>query len=54
MQHYGQKRDEETKSDLSDSDALERIGSLLSQVKNEFADAEACLQEWYKNNSRDE
>jgi len=48
MQHYGQRRDEQTKSDLTEGDALERIGGLLSQVKKEYTAAEKWLREWYK------
>lgn len=48
MQHYGQRRDEEANSDLTDDEALARIERLLVQVKKEYDDAEKWLREWYK------
>ena len=48
MQHYGQQRDEEAGTKLSDEEALNRIGTLLEQVKKEYGDAEKWLKNWYK------
>ena len=48
MQHYGQQRDEEAGTKLTDEEALERIGTLLAQVKKEYSDAEKWLKDWYK------
>lgn len=47
MQHYGKCRDEETESDLTASEALDRIGDLLVQVGQECIDAEKWLVDWY-------
>ena len=47
MQHYGQQRDEEA-TKLADDEALNRIGTLLGQVKKEYGDAEKWLKNWYK------
>lgn len=54
MQHYGQRRDEEAGVSLTDEDALNRIESLLTQVKKEYSDAEKWLREWYKEHGVDQ
>lgn len=48
IQHYGQRRDEEAGVSISDGEALDRIESLLAQVKKEYEDAEKWLKDWYR------
>ncbi len=48
IQHYGALRDEEHGTDLTETDALAKIGPLLKRVKREYAVAERWLQNWYK------
>lgn len=48
IQHYGALRDEEHGTDLTEADALAKIGPLLKRVKREYAVAERWLQNWYK------
>lgn len=48
MQHYGQRRDEEIGIDLTNEEALSKIGPLLTQVKAEYHDAEEWLKAWYE------
>lgn len=51
IQHYGQLRDEESGTDLTEDVALERIGALLARVKKDYVVAEAWLKKWYAENS---
>ncbi|KAF8635902.1 hypothetical protein AX15_000081 [Amanita polypyramis BW_CC] len=46
IQHYGQCRDEELDKDLLEKEALDKIGSLLETVKEDYASAERWLKEW--------
>ncbi|KAL1950113.1 hypothetical protein VTO73DRAFT_5236 [Trametes versicolor] len=48
IQHYGALRDEQNGKDLTEADALAKIGPLLKRVKREYAVAERWLQNWYK------
>ncbi|KAH9849510.1 histidine-phosphotransfer domain HPT domain-containing protein [Lenzites betulinus] len=48
IQHYGALRDEESGTDLTEQDALAKIGPLLKRVKREYAVAERWLKTWYK------
>lgn len=52
IQHYGEKKNEG--KDLSDTEALSRIGELLGKVKVDFRTAEEWLQKWYEDNSVEE
>ncbi|TFK48654.1 histidine phosphotransferase [Heliocybe sulcata] len=54
IQHYGQLRDEDAGSDLTEEAALGKIKPLLSKVKVEYAAAEKWLKQWYKENAADE
>lgn len=47
IQHYGQRRDEDAGIDLSEKDALSKIGGLLGQVKKEYTASEKWLKKWY-------
>ncbi|PFH53882.1 hypothetical protein AMATHDRAFT_44931 [Amanita thiersii Skay4041] len=47
IQHYGQCRDEEAGTNLSEQEALDKITALLSQAKGEYAAAEDHLKAWY-------
>ena len=47
MQNIGQRRDDETGDDLTDEVALEKIRSLLAQVKKEYSVAADWLHKWY-------
>ena len=47
IQHYGQLRDEEKETDLTEAEALEKIGSLFGTVKSEYGMAESALKAWY-------
>ncbi|KAI5896439.1 histidine-phosphotransfer domain, HPT domain-containing protein [Schizophyllum commune H4-8] len=49
IQHYGEKKNEG--KDLSDDEALSRIGELLGKVKVDFRTAEEWLQAWYRENA---
>ncbi|KAI0761976.1 signal transduction histidine kinase [Trametes elegans] len=51
IQHYGALRDEEHGTDLTEQDALAKIGPLLKRVKREYAVAERWLKEWYKEHA---
>ncbi|TFY52885.1 hypothetical protein EVJ58_g9758, partial [Rhodofomes roseus] len=51
IQHYGQLRDEDTGTDLTDESALQKIEPLLSRVKKEYNVAEAWLKKWYEDNT---
>ncbi|KAH9923587.1 histidine-phosphotransfer domain HPT domain-containing protein [Amylocystis lapponica] len=48
IQHYGQLRDEEAGTDLTDTAALQKIAPLLTRVKAEYAVAETWLKNWYE------
>jgi len=52
IQHYGQLRDEDTGTDLTDKAALQKIGPLLTRVKAEYAVAETWLRKWYEEHAR--
>ena len=54
MQHYGQLRDEDVGVPLTNEEALNKIESLLTQVKKEYSDAEKWLKEWYKEHGVDQ
>ena len=47
MQHYGQLRDEEQGSDLSEDDALAKIKALVHTLKVDYAEAEKWLKGYY-------
>lgn len=47
VQRYGQLRDEEAQIDLSPVDALDKIRSLVDQVKEEYKASETWLKDWY-------
>jgi HPt (histidine-containing phosphotransfer) domain-containing protein len=49
IQHYGQCRDEEKGTDLSEKEALDMIQMLLLQVKEDYAAAERWLSNWLSN-----
>ncbi|KAJ7164677.1 histidine-phosphotransfer domain HPT domain-containing protein [Mycena crocata] len=49
MQHYGELRDEDADKDLAADEALALIDTLLGDVKQEYADAERWLRQWYKD-----
>lgn len=49
MQHYGKLRDEVNSVDLDETTALEKISTLLVQVKEEHAEAEKWLKKYYEN-----
>jgi len=49
MQHYGKLRDEVNSLDLDETTALEKISTLLVQVKEEHAEAEKWLKKYYEN-----
>ncbi|KAI8994109.1 histidine phosphotransferase [Trametes punicea] len=51
IQHYGALRDEENGTDLTEEDALAKIGPLLKRVKREYEVAEKWLTDWYKQNA---
>ncbi|KAI9064651.1 histidine-phosphotransfer domain, HPT domain-containing protein [Trametes sanguinea] len=51
IQHYGALRDEENGVDLSEADALAKIGPLLKRVKREYEVAEKWLRDWYAQNA---
>ncbi|KAH9917954.1 signal transduction histidine kinase [Fomitopsis serialis] len=51
IQHYGQLRDEDTGTDLTDVTALGKIEPLLGRVKKEYIVAESWLKKWYEENS---
>ncbi|KAI0643092.1 histidine-phosphotransfer domain HPT domain-containing protein [Trametes meyenii] len=51
IQHYGALRDEENGTDLTEADALAKIGPLLQRVKREYAVAERWLKNWYKEHA---
>ncbi|KAF9026103.1 histidine-phosphotransfer domain, HPT domain-containing protein [Hymenopellis radicata] len=48
IQHYGQLKDLERHVDLTDSEALDMISSLMSTVKLEYDTAEAWLKDYFK------
>jgi len=48
IQHYGVKRDEETKEDLKSEDALDKIKNQLLQLKEEYAEAKQSLEDWFR------
>ncbi|RDB17870.1 Multistep phosphorelay regulator 1 [Hypsizygus marmoreus] len=54
IQHYGQKRDEETGENLGENDALGKIEALLGQVAKEYAAAESWLKKWYDDHAEPE
>ncbi|KAL7279695.1 hypothetical protein ACG7TL_006102 [Trametes sanguinea] len=51
IQHYGALRDEENGVDLTEEDALAKIGPLLKRVKREYEVAEKWLRDWYAQNA---
>ncbi len=48
IQHYGQLKDQEKNIDLTDVEALDKIGALMDTVKNEYDTAEAWLTDYFK------
>ncbi len=48
IQHYGQRRDEEKKIDLSEKVALEKITECLRRGRVEYKEAKELLQAWYR------
>ncbi|KAI0790258.1 histidine-phosphotransfer domain HPT domain-containing protein [Irpex lacteus] len=48
IQHYGQRRDEEKKIDLSEKVALEKITECLRRGRVEYKEAKEWLQAWYR------
>ncbi|KAF8073728.1 histidine-phosphotransfer domain HPT domain-containing protein [Lyophyllum atratum] len=53
IQHYGQRRDEEAGMDVTAAVALDKIGTLLSQVNDEYTVAENWLKDWYDKNAEE-
>jgi len=47
IQHYGDLRDEEAEVDLTEVDALAKIGKTLRSVKVEYDEAEKWLKNYY-------
>lgn len=54
IQHYGLKRDEEAKKDLTPQDALGRIQNQLDQLKQEYAEAKQTLEDWYREHKHED
>jgi osomolarity two-component system, phosphorelay intermediate protein YPD1 len=50
IQHYGELRDEEKKTDITAEQALDLIGELLKGVKGDFQVAKTWLLDWFKKN----
>ncbi|KAI5453211.1 Phosphorelay intermediate protein [Naganishia albida] len=48
MQHYGNKRDEETGTNLSEEEALQRIKDLLRDVEEDYEEAAEWLKRYYR------
>ena len=48
IQHYGQRRDEEKKIDLTEKVALDKITECLKRGRVEYQEAKEWLQAWYK------
>lgn len=48
MQHYGNLRDEESGEELTKKDALEKIRALVVVVQEEYDEARAWLERYYK------
>lgn len=54
IQHYGQRRDEATDTDLTDEVALDKIRLRITEAKRDYADAESWLKKWFKDAMIDE
>jgi hypothetical protein len=50
IQFYGDLRDEETNTTLTEEEALKRIGGLLVQVKKDFSAGKKWLLAWFRDN----
>ena len=48
IQHYGLERDEEAKKDLSSEEALDKIKTQLTQLREEYAEAKQTLEDWFR------
>lgn len=48
MQHYGNMRDEETGTNLSQEEALQRIQDLLREVEEDYEEAAEWLKRYYR------
>lgn len=48
MQHYGNMRDEETEETLTEQEALDKIKALITVVQEEYDEARAWLERYYK------
>ncbi|KAF9046060.1 histidine phosphotransferase, partial [Hymenopellis radicata] len=48
IQHYGQLKDQEKNIDLTDDEALDKIGALMDTVKFEYDTAEEWLKDYFK------
>jgi len=50
IQHFGVRRDEKAKQDLKPEEALDRIKTQLAQLREEYAEGERYLKEWFREN----
>ena len=48
MQHYGNKRDEEAGTNLSEEEALQRIQDLLREVEEDYEEAAEWLKRYHR------
>ncbi|ORX95954.1 histidine-phosphotransfer domain, HPT domain-containing protein, partial [Basidiobolus meristosporus CBS 931.73] len=48
IQHYGNQKDETGTKSIPEEEALEKITSLLTQVKEEYQEAEKYLKHFYE------
>ena len=48
IQHYGQLYDDQAATNLTETQALNKLEPLLTRVKKEFKEAELFLTDYYK------